>query len=117
MKREKLAFWLLSQFLREPHDHCQEGRDPSRLLSAPSHLPGKGSPPGSWPRDKPFPTELLIFSSRVILVPKREREKDRDRESERGRERERETGLQGLAQGKQATGEDVPPFSSASHLI
>lgn len=69
MEREKLAPWLLSQFLREAHDHCQEGRDPSRLLSAPSHLPGKGSPPGSRPRDKPFPTEILIFSSRVILVP------------------------------------------------
>lgn len=69
MEREELALWLLNQFLREPYDHCQEERD---LLPPPPRRPliyqGRGSHPGSWPRDKPFPTELWIVSSRVILV-------------------------------------------------
>lgn len=52
--------------------HCWEGRGPPLLLSAHTHLPGGGAPiQGSRPRDKPFPVELLISSSRVILVPLR----------------------------------------------
>ena len=76
MARKDLALWLLSQFLREPQASSLEGGDPSSLLSAqPSFTRGRGSSSDPWPRDKPFPMELLAYCQRSSWFLERDRER------------------------------------------